>query len=130
MKRSKRPLLLTYIDIDGLKQINDTLGHEEGDRALTDTADILKGTFRESDIIARIGGDEFAVLSLDAADMNREAYSTRLQGNIDAFNALRQRPYPIGLSWDTAICDPKAPLSLDRLLSAADQLMYRHKKDK
>jgi diguanylate cyclase (GGDEF)-like protein/PAS domain S-box-containing protein len=130
VKRSKRPLLLTYVDIDGLKHINDTLGHEEGDRALTDTADILRGTFRESDIIARIGGDEFAVLSLDVADMNREAYSARLQGNVDAFNALRQRPYPVALSWDTAVCDPKAPLSLDKLLSAADQLMYRHKKDK
>jgi diguanylate cyclase (GGDEF)-like protein/PAS domain S-box-containing protein len=130
VKRSKRPLLLTYVDIDGLKQINDTLGHEEGDQALTDTADILRGTFRESDIIARIGGDEFAVLSLDVADMNREAYSARLQGNVDAFNALRQRPYPVALSWDTAVCAPKAPLSLDKLLSAADQLMYRHKKDK
>ena len=87
--RAQRPLQLTFIDCDRLKWINDTLGHKEGDKALIDTTHILRQTFRESDIIARLGGDEFAILSIDAADMNHEDFSRRLQQHIDAYNAKR-----------------------------------------
>ena len=57
-------MMLIFIDLDGMKQINDLYGHQEGDNALKDTANILKNTFRETDIIARIGGDEFAVFGM------------------------------------------------------------------
>jgi diguanylate cyclase (GGDEF)-like protein/PAS domain S-box-containing protein len=128
--RTQKPLLLSYIDVDGMKRVNDTLGHEEGDRVLIHTAHILRQTFRESDIIARIGGDEFAVLSLDVTDMNPEIYSTRLRDNIVIFNALAEHPYKLELSWDTAVYDPQSPVSLDKLLSTADRLMYKRKKGK
>jgi|GEM_PF-1047281 len=128
--RAKRPMRLTFIDCDGLKQINDTLGHEEGDRSLIDTADVLRQTFRESDVIARIGGDEFAVLSIDAAETNPAAFFRRLQLNIDEFNAGGMRPFKLSMSWGTAVYDPEAPLSLDKLMSAADGLMYAQKKAK
>jgi len=128
--RAKRPMRLTFVDCDGLKWINDTLGHEEGDRALIDTANVLRQTFRESDIIARLGGDEFAVLSIDATDMNPEDFSKRLQQNIDAGNAQEARPYKLAISWGTAVYDPESPISLDELMSSADELMYAQKKAK
>jgi diguanylate cyclase (GGDEF)-like protein/PAS domain S-box-containing protein len=128
--RAKRAMLLTFFDCDGLKWINDTLGHEEGDRALIDTANVLRQTFRESDIIARLGGDEFAVLSIDAADTNPEDFSKRLQENIDAGNAKEPRPYKLAMSWGTVVYDPGFPLSLDELMSSADERMYAQKKAK
>ncbi|MBU4121734.1 MAG: diguanylate cyclase, partial [Proteobacteria bacterium] len=128
--RAQRAMLLTFIDLDGLKWINDTFGHEEGDRALIDAANVLRQTFRESDIIARLGGDEFAVLSIDAADMNPEDFSKRLQENIDAGNAKETRPYKLAMSWGTAVYDPGSPLSLDELMSSADERMYAQKKAK
>jgi diguanylate cyclase (GGDEF)-like protein/PAS domain S-box-containing protein len=128
--RAQRPLQLTFIDCDRLKWINDTLGHKEGDKALIDTAHIIRQTFRESDIIARLGGDEFAILSIDAADMNQEDFSRRLQQHIDACNAKESRQYKLSLSWGTAIYNPESPISLDQLISAADELMYAQKKAK
>jgi len=128
--RAKRPMRLTFIDCDGLKWINDTLGHEEGDKALVDTANVLRQTFRESDIIARLGGDEFAVLSIDATDMNPETFSKRLQQSIDEYNEKESRPYKLAMSWGTAIYDPESPMSLDKLMSSADELMYAQKKSK
>jgi diguanylate cyclase (GGDEF)-like protein/PAS domain S-box-containing protein len=128
--RAQRPMLFIFIDCDGLKRINDTLGHEEGDKSLIDTANVLRQTFRESDIIARLGGDEFAILSIDAADMNHEDFSRRLQQHIDACNAKESRQYKLSLSWGTAIYNPESPISLDQLISAADELMYAQKKAK
>ncbi|MCX5825040.1 MAG: diguanylate cyclase [Deltaproteobacteria bacterium] len=128
--RTQRPILLTFIDCDGLKWINDTFGHEEGDRALIDTAHVLRQTFREADIVARLGGDEFAVLSIAAADGSPEELLKRLAQNIHAFNATGARPYSLSMSWGTVVYDPHAPLSLDELMSAADELMYAQKKEK
>lgn len=128
--RAGRAMLLTFVDCDGLKGINDAFGHEEGDRALIDTADVLRRTFRGSDIIARLGGDEFAVLSIDAAEMAPQDFSDRLEGHIAEFNAGKFRPYTLSMSWGTAVYDPAAPRSLDDLLSSADGLMYARKKDK
>ncbi|MCX5820177.1 MAG: diguanylate cyclase [Deltaproteobacteria bacterium] len=128
--RAQRPLQLTFIDCDHLKWINDTLGHKEGDKALIDTTHILRQTARKSDIIARLGGDEFAILSIDAADMNHEDFSRRLQQHIDACNTKESRQYKLSLSWGTAIYNPESPISLDELISAADELMYAQKKAK
>ena len=128
--RARRTMLLMFIDCDGLKWINDTLGHEEGDKALIDTANVLRQTFRKSDIIARLGGDEFAVLSIDAADINPEDFPKRLQQNIDEGNAKEARPYKLAMSWGTAVYDPGSPLSLDELMSSADKLMYAQKMGK
>jgi diguanylate cyclase (GGDEF)-like protein len=128
--RSKAQMLLAFIDLDGMKGINDTLGHDEGDRALIDTANILQQTFRESDIIARMGGDEFTVLAIDMTDLNPEILSKRLQQTIDDWTVKESRPYKLTLSWGAAIYDPESPLSLDKLISAADELMYAQKRAK
>ncbi len=96
---------------------------------MIDLADILKKTFRESDIIARIGGDEFVVLS-EPTDGNGETVLTRLYENIKDHNAKRSRGYALSISVGTTQFDPKYPISIDELLSKADALMYAQKRKK
>ncbi|MFO7665331.1 MAG: diguanylate cyclase [Desulfobacterales bacterium] len=129
-QRAGKKIQLTFFDVDDLKLINDKLGHEQGDKALIETANILRHAFRQSDIIARVGGDEFAVLAIDTMDMNSEAFSKRLQQKIDEFNTKELRKYMISMSWGTAIFDPKSPISMDELMSSADKLMYIQKRAK
>ena len=128
--RAKEQIQLTFIDVDDLKRINDSLGHEAGDRALLDAANVLRKTFRESDIIARLGGDEFAVLVIDMMGLNPDTLPKRLQQNIDECNATGLRRYELSLSWGAVIFDPGAPVVLDRLMSTADGLMYAQKRTK
>jgi len=128
--RVRNKMHLTFVDCDGLKEINDIFGHDEGDRALTATADILRLTFRESDLIARVGGDEFAVLSTYAADIDQEVLPRRLQQHIDEYNKRESRRYKLAMSWGMSVYDPEHPLSLDELMAAADKLMYANKKGK
>jgi len=127
VRTKKRPLLL-FIDMDDLKGINDRYGHNKGDQALIDLANILKRTFRESDIIARIGGDEFVVL-LESTDENSEALITRLHENVKDYNAQRSQR-KLSISLGTAQFDPEYPIPIDELLSKADALMYAQKREK
>jgi len=127
--RTKKKLLLLFIDMDNLKWINDHYGHNEGDQALIALANILKKTFRESDIVARIGGDEFVVL-LESTDENAEIVLTRLDENIKDHNAKRSRCYNLSISVGTTQFDPEHPVSIDELLSKADALMYAQKRGK
>lgn len=127
--RTKKRLLLLFIDMDNLKWINDHYGHNEGDQALIDLANILRKSFRESDIIARIGGDEFVVLS-ESADETSEILTHRLHENIKDYNARGSRPYTLSISVGRAQFDPNHPISIDELLAKADASMYTQKKRK
>ncbi|MBM4135886.1 MAG: sensor domain-containing diguanylate cyclase [Nitrospira sp.] len=129
-ERMKRCMLLLFADLDGLKWINDNLGHKEGDLALSDIAKLLKETFRESDIIARIGGDEFVILVMEAYDESAEILTARLNANIDNYNARGERRYRLSLSVGITHYDPDNPCSLDELLSQADKMMYEQKQKK
>ena len=129
-KRAERMMTLLFADLDNMKIINDTLGHQVGDQALKEAANVLKKTFRESDIIARIGGDEFVVLSMhDSADDNNTIVG-RLQKNLDEINKTRSHQYRLSLSLGIVNSQPKDPSSLLELLSRADQHMYQQKKRK
>ena len=128
--RAKKQALLAFIDVDDLKWVNDTLGHDEGDNVLVETAAVLRQTFRESDIIARIGGDEFAVLAIDAAETTLDTFSKRLQQFIDDCNGKTHRPYKLAMSLGAVVYDPETPVSLDELMSSADARMYVQKKAK
>jgi len=127
--RSCKKMLLFFIDLDGLKFINDTWGHEEGDRALRRTSAILKNTFRESDIVARLGGDEFATLVYDSPELP-EVIMKRLQCRTDEECAASDLPYIISMSIGIADYDPSVPCSIHELMYEADQLMYNQKKSK
>jgi diguanylate cyclase (GGDEF)-like protein len=127
--RTGRKLMLVFIDMDSMKQINDTWGHKAGDRALVTAAGILQQTFRKSDIVARIGGDEFAVLAIDTGEPP-EAVLKRLADRIGSHNARKDRTYDISLSIGTALYDALSPCSVDELMARADEAMYGQKRQK
>ena len=120
--------LLLFVDLDGLKLVNDTLGHSVGDRMICDAADVLRHVFRDSDVLARFGGDEFAAFTLDGDD--DEALRQRLRNAVDAFNASDGRPYRLSISVGLAAYGPSMPDSLEHLIELADAAMYREKRAK
>jgi diguanylate cyclase (GGDEF)-like protein len=130
IKRKKIRAFLLYSDIDNFKKINDTFGHHEGDLTLIAAANILKSTFRESDIIARFGGDEFVVFPIG----NEEAYIKlvieRLQRNISLFNTQGEREHKLSMSVGVAPYDPEYFHSIDGLIGEADKMMYEQKRQK
>jgi diguanylate cyclase (GGDEF)-like protein/PAS domain S-box-containing protein len=128
--REKRGRFLFSADLDNLKKINDTLGHKEGDVVLLETSIILKRSFRDSDIIARIGGDEFVVLVTETSGSNITSLSSRLKANLDKYNSKSNKPYVLSLSYGLTHYDPEDPCTVDELISRADRLMYQDKKNK
>jgi diguanylate cyclase (GGDEF)-like protein len=128
--RLQRGLFLIFADMDGLKKINDSYGHQEGNKAIIDTANILRETFRESDIIARMGGDEFVVMAMETTDTKPEVFNTRLQNDVQLFNNRKDRRYTLSISIGIACYDPANSCSLDDLLMKADRLMYEQKRNK
>jgi len=129
--RENEKMFLMSADLDYLKLINDTLGHQIGDMAIINIANILKETFRESDIVARIGGDEFVVFGADTPETNIETLVDRLRENLNAHNDKANEPLgELSLSYGFAIYDPRHPRSIEELLSEADKLMYQHKSRK
>lgn len=125
--RKTQPLMLFFCDVDNLKRINDSFGHREGDLALIHAADALEQTFRGSDIVARIGGDEFAVLALDADSQNQETICKRLEGCLKKAHD-NERRYELSLSVGTARFDPQHVRPLADLMNQADHAMYEQKR--
>ncbi len=125
--RKDRAMLLFFGDVDNLKSINDSLGHAQGDIALKDVADVLKASFREADILARIGGDEFVVLALDASQECADVLTERMQAALEARNQQRKVPYNLNLSIGVARYEPDSHCTVDELLVKADSLMYIQK---
>ncbi len=131
VERSKKGLFLVFADLDNLKKINDTLGHWAGDEKLVQLAGILKKTFRKADIIARTGGDEFAVLAEDNMLAEPDTIRKRLQRQIDLHNAKTEKDEDIiSLSIGIVRYNPGEPETMDSLMSRADTRMYEHKKGK
>jgi len=128
--RLKKGIALIYADLDNLKDINDTLGHQEGDAALIETTKILKETFRQSDLIARIGGDEFVVILLGTTDSETKIAASRLQKALEIYNEKRTRNYNLSMSVGVSFCDPKISSSIDEMLSQADKSLYEQKRHK
>ena len=129
-RTKKMEMLLLFADLDKMKSINDLLGHEKGNKALIEVASILKEVFRESDIIARVGGDEYAVLAIGATMNEWIVIESRLQYQIDLHNAIENRDYNISLSFGIASSDLENHYSIDELMSRADTLMYEQKRSK
>ena len=128
-RRQREKLLLLFIDLDGMKKINDEFGHNEGDTALINTAAILNRSFRSSDIIARLGGDEFTVLVTDLSVSKEEAIS-RLNDNLKAYNASETRGHKLAFSIGVASLEPERMTCFEELLEQADQAMYEQKRMK
>jgi diguanylate cyclase (GGDEF)-like protein/PAS domain S-box-containing protein len=126
-KRDKTDCLLFFIDLDGMKRLNDGFGHTEGDRALIEVTRILKGTFRESDVIARVGGDEFVVLARRFNDGTQETLRNRLDAALVSHNSALDRTYELSLSVGVASYSFESNMTLDELMKQADACMYEDK---
>lgn len=126
-QRSKVPFSVVFIDLDGLKTINDSLGHQVGSAYIGEAAEILRGTFRETDVLGRIGGDEFAV----AGEFSRRSMAVvaqRLKDDCTRRNSSEKRQYPLSLSVGYATLEKKE--TLDQLMARADDAMYEAKRKK
>jgi diguanylate cyclase (GGDEF)-like protein/PAS domain S-box-containing protein len=126
--RIKRSMLLFFCDVNALKVINDTHGHAQGDLALREVSAILKETFREADIVARIGGDEFVVLAVDASMESADVLTNRIQTILERRNQQGDRLYQLSLSLGIAHYDPEAPCTVNELIAQADSQMYQQKR--
>jgi two-component system, cell cycle response regulator len=126
-RRRGTPAAVLFIDLARMKGINDTHGHAEGDRALQDTADLLRATFRTSDLLARVGGDEFCVFLPDCDPPTATVVTERLSDAVRAHNETADRPYTLSLSVGVGEFDPAADLAVDDLIERADRAMYREK---
>lgn len=127
-KRAKRTggyLSVLFIDFDGFKDVNDTWGHLSGSRALWEAAQVFRRTARESDVVARFGGDEFAVVLPDTPGLGARSLAKRVRDRIAAFEFLESEGLRVRLTVSIGIATyPGAADSADGLLAAADQAMY------
>jgi diguanylate cyclase (GGDEF)-like protein len=121
--RAQRPLITLFLDVDNLKAINDTHGHAEGDKALRLIAGALRAACRDSDIIGRLSGDEFAIVLAEAHEL--DGLEGRVRGRVA--DAAEQTDYPLSVSIGVAQCEPGEPCTLADLFDRADQAMYAEK---
>lgn len=129
-KRMREPACLVFIDLDGLKNINDELGHDAGDQALLHTASLLSENLRESDILARLGGDEFCVLFSGTSALGASTAIERLQEAVDQYNGDAREGPRLSLSVGVADWYPTSGETLEDLMKRADAKMYTHKRSK
>lgn len=128
--RSGTLFMVAFIDVDSMKEINDRFGHQEGNRALVEAANILKDSCRRSDILARMGGDEFAMLIADADTACGNVIVDRIHEKVKSQNAVPGRRYTLSLSVGLVAANVTQHAELDRLLDEADQAMYDAKQRK
>lgn len=127
-RRRNAPALMLYGDADRFKQVNDTYGHEVGDRVLQTIASVLRTCFRSGDIVARLGGDEFVAMLVDTPAESIEALREKIDAALEEVNALGVCPCPIGMSFGYAAYHPGTPSTLDELLRSADETLYEEKR--
>jgi two-component system cell cycle response regulator len=130
MKHARRHgerMVLFFADLDDLKTINDSFGHVAGDSALADAARIFVETFRDSDIIARMGGDEFAVILGNAPDSGIDTVRNRLEKRLAEYNDRKDGSFRLSVSVGLTVFDPAKPVSVDELIRQADERMYEEK---
>ncbi|MFN2515473.1 MAG: diguanylate cyclase [Pyrinomonadaceae bacterium] len=130
LHRTNQGVVIVYADLDGLKKINDSFGHKEGDRALVKTAELLKATFRSSDVLGRLGGDEFTALASVEPDGGIEKLILRLEEKFDDYNAQEVSPYKLSISIGVAQLTSDGMQSLEDLMASADLAMYENKRQK
>jgi diguanylate cyclase (GGDEF)-like protein/PAS domain S-box-containing protein len=125
--RNGHDVLMIFIDVDHLKHINDTWGHLAGDRALIDTARVLRESCREADIFARLGGDEFVALMTVDSDQTAEIITARIQARVDTHNRETERGYSLSLSIGATRSRAEGTVLAD-LLAKADTALYEQKR--
>lgn len=123
-RRSREPVVAAIFDVDHFKSINDNFGHDEGDRVLRRLAEIATGTFRQEDLIGRLGGEEFGIVLVGEEAGVRKRLEA-LRSAIAGAAILRERPVTISIGY--AVAAPGDPIALDALLKVADNALYKAK---
>ncbi len=126
--RHQEPFALLFLDLDGFKSVNDTLGHDAGDRVLQRVAELLKATVRESDLVARLGGDEFVALLAEADAEAAGQTEQRLRQALDEAQATLVQAERVDFSLGTVVHQASDRRSVADLLAEADEAMYRAKR--
>ncbi|HUR41288.1 MAG TPA: GGDEF domain-containing protein [Verrucomicrobiae bacterium] len=127
-RRRRQQCALLFVDVDGLKDINEKHGHEGGDLALATVAEALRVAARNTDVVARLGGDEFLVLAVDSADP--DALRTRIFDLIRGYNAAGTLPFALSVSVGASSIDPNDDQALDVVIAEADARMYAAKRSR
>ncbi|HDH97501.1 MAG TPA: PAS domain S-box protein, partial [Proteobacteria bacterium] len=127
-KRDGSKLSICFIDVDDLKDVNDTYGHMEGDRLLKTLAGFIRESLRDTDVVCRLGGDEFLLIFPQCSMDQAEVVWARVESRINAYNKSRLKPYEIKVSRGFAEYDPEKVKSVYGFIGIADERMYRDKR--
>jgi diguanylate cyclase (GGDEF)-like protein len=128
--RTRCAVALLFADTDGLKRVNDELGHAVGDSLLIETAEVIRETIRSSDIAGRIGGDEFCVLLVGDPELDADRVVRRLRETEVAHNARPGRSFRVSMSIGLTTLAPGRSVTLEELIDAADEGMYQDKRER
>jgi two-component system cell cycle response regulator len=126
-KRMRSRFFVLFADLDGLKRINDTYGHPEGDKAIVAASSCMKNSFRGNDILSRLGGDEFSVIGIINEEHITESLIERLENAIEAYNGTGQMKSKLSISFGLEVLEPSQTESLEAVIKKADSLMYENK---
>lgn len=128
--KSNTPFLMFFADLDGLKEINDTFGHDSGDKAIRNAAEVMKKVFRDKDVVARLAGDEFTIIAWDADRNHIEAILDRIEKAVIESNEKNNEPFRLSMSVGYTIFTRERDISFDALMVEADKDLYRIKQEK
>ena len=128
--KNQRNIMLMFIDLDGLKKINDTYGHSVGDMAICNIADVLTQSCVSGEIYCRFGGDEFIVFAADYTEKNARDLTLTIESNIEKINESKEHPFVLSASTGYVIDVPEEGEDIFRFVTAADNIMYTQKRKK
>ena len=128
--KNRRSIMLMFIDLDGLKKINDTYGHSVGDTAICNIADVLTQSCVSGEIYCRFGGDEFIVFAADYTEKNARDLTLTIESNIEKINESKEHPFVLSASTGYVIDVPEEGEDIFRFVTAADNIMYTQKRKK
>ncbi len=128
--RTRASVALLFVDVDGLKRVNDDLGHAMGDLLLKETAEVIRETIRASDVAGRLGGDEFCVLLMGDPDLDAQRVVDRMRETAASHNARPKRTFQVSLSIGLSSLPAGRAVTLEELIDAADEGMYEDKRAK
>jgi diguanylate cyclase (GGDEF)-like protein len=117
------PVCIIFLDVDGLKSVNDTYGHDEGDNLIKEVAGIMKNVKKHGEIVMRYGGDEFAIICMRQSEEEVEKLKIRVKEEVNILNKLNDKPYDISISIGSSKLDPKTD-NIESAITKADEQLY------
>ncbi|MFW6361712.1 MAG: sensor domain-containing diguanylate cyclase, partial [Spirochaetota bacterium] len=126
-RREQQPLSVCFVDVNGLKKVNDTFGHDEGDQLIQKVAETMRQQLRRGDLLCRLGGDEFLMVYRNCSCENASKIWERIEAELRQTNHSSEKPYEISVSRGILEYDESVHSDVHELLNQADKIMYIHK---